>query len=359
MNPILMKILLAASVSKAPKIIAAVSVACILIIIIPIVVLISLPLLVLNAAFGAGGVDNKDELIMIYEECYSITNDMNEDAVKEIKKKVAHDEVIINDDTGVAYEYVFAIDTVRFGQDFKKATKTDIYETIKMFRTVSYETSTETRERLLDLDGVFMGSSEPVVVEYEYTTLTINISSKSYEDVCREYGMSDASISIVRNIAYNLAVEKGTLLKNNVDINIILHQLPFGEIGTNIVINALERLGDPYSQSKAGTGSFLDCSYLSKWAYAKNGISLPRTAADQAKYCYDNGLTISRDDLRPGDLIFYSGEDNGRFMNVYHVVIYVGNIDGEDMVVHASGSAVGVVYQKFYGKPSMYGRAYL
>ena len=34
-------------------------------------------------------------------------------------------------------------------------------------------------------------------------------------------------------------------------------------------------------------------------------------------------MIINKKDLQPGDLIFYSHEDNGQFQNISHVAIYV------------------------------------
>ena len=34
---------------------------------------------------------------------------------------------------------------------------------------------------------------------------------------------------------------------------------------------------------------------------------------------------LSTSDLKPGDLIYYGGEANGRYMGIYHVAIYVGD----------------------------------
>ena len=44
-------------------------------------------------------------------------------------------------------------------------------------------------------------------------------------------------------------------------------------------------------------------------------------------------------ELEPGDLIFYSYEQNGQFRNISHVAIYVGN----GRMVHAANSRRGVV----------------
>lgn len=111
-----------------------------------------------------------------------------------------------------------------------------------------------------------------------------------------------------------------------------------------IVEAALSRLGAPYSQPKAGRGDFVDCSYLSRWCYREVGLELPRTAAAQAKYCKDNGMTISKEELQPGDLVFFSLKKNGRFMDISHVGIYAG--DGK--MVDASSSYGKVVHRDMF-----------
>lgn len=83
-----------------------------------------------------------------------------------------------------------------------------------------------------------------------------------------------------------------------------------GENGAKIVRLALSRLGDPYSQPLAGQGNYTDCSYLTQWCHKQVGISIPRTAAAQAEHCVNNGLTIRKEDLRPGDLVFFSHKKN-------------------------------------------------
>lgn len=123
----------------------------------------------------------------------------------------------------------------------------------------------------------------------------------------------------------------------------------FGEV----VEAAMTRLGDPYSQGKAGQGDYTDCSYLTRWAYREVGIELPRTAAAQGKHCVDNDMTISKEELQPGDLIFYSLKKNDRFMDISHVAIYAG--DGK--MVDASSNAGEVVYREVFDNGQvLYGR---
>lgn len=87
------------------------------------------------------------------------------------------------------------------------------------------------------------------------------------------------------------------------------------------------------------------------------GISLPRTAAAQGEYCVDNGLIINKSDLVPGDLVFWSHENNGRFMGIIHVGIYAG----EGKVVDASSRRGQVVYRGLFDadKQVLYGRPHI
>ena len=88
--------------------------------------------------------------------------------------------------------------------------------------------------------------------------------------------------------------------------------------------------------------------------YKEAGIILDATASTQGKQCYQKAQIINKKDLQPGDLIFYSYEDNGQFRNISHVAIYVG--DGK--MVHAANPRRGVVLDPlrtssvvFYARP--------
>ncbi|MCC3764646.1 NlpC/P60 family protein [Glycomyces sp. TRM65418] len=92
-----------------------------------------------------------------------------------------------------------------------------------------------------------------------------------------------------------------------------------------VVKFALDQVGEPYVWGSAGPDSW-DCSGLMKGAYAQIGISLPHNAAAQ----YNTVATISRDELQPGDFVFYNG--------LAHVGMYIGN----GLIVHAPNSTTVV-----------------
>lgn len=93
---------------------------------------------------------------------------------------------------------------------------------------------------------------------------------------------------------------------------------------------AFSQMGKPYSYGAAGPDAY-DCSGLTLWSYAHAGVSLPHSAADQ----YGYGTHVSRDQLQPGDLVFF--DDGG---SIGHVGIYVGN--GQMIDANHSGGSVGV-----------------
>ncbi|MEV0384426.1 C40 family peptidase [Nonomuraea sp. NPDC050643] len=75
---------------------------------------------------------------------------------------------------------------------------------------------------------------------------------------------------------------------------------------------AKNQIGDPYRYGGTGPGSF-DCSGLVQFAWKKAGVKLPRVASSQFARTRNK---ISWRNLKPGDLMFFSG--------LGHVGMYVG-----------------------------------
>ncbi|MGY2077048.1 C40 family peptidase [Blastococcus sp. SYSU DS0828] len=94
------------------------------------------------------------------------------------------------------------------------------------------------------------------------------------------------------------------------------------------VDTAMAQRGKPYVWAATGPSAF-DCSGLTSYAYRAAGISLPRASRNQAA----TGQSVSRDQLRPGDLVFF-------YSPVSHVGIYIG--DGQMVHAPTSGDVVKV-----------------
>ncbi|WP_209280695.1 C40 family peptidase [Paenibacillus athensensis] len=207
-------------------------------------------------------------------------------------------------------------------------------------------------------------TSEETTTSYEHI-LHITVSSKTAEQQAESYHFTNEQMDIMKEMmSGEFRPFMFAMLGKETDIGLtpgqladIGQHLPEGEIGSEVVKLALTRLGDPYSQPKAGQDDFTDCSYLVQWVYRQLSINLPRTAAEQARFCVENGLTVSVVDLAPGDLVFWSYERNGRFMDITHVGIYAG--DGK--VVDASSSRGQVVYRNLFDsdKQVLFGRPHI
>ena len=108
-------------------------------------------------------------------------------------------------------------------------------------------------------------------------------------------------------------------------------ELRINTAGDRVVSHGMDYLGVRYRYGGTSRSTGVDCSGLVLNVFQHSvGMSLPRTAAEQARA----GVRVSRDQLKPGDLVFFN---TSRRANS-HVGIYIGN----DRMLHAPRSG-GVV----------------
>lgn len=101
-----------------------------------------------------------------------------------------------------------------------------------------------------------------------------------------------------------------------------------------MIATALALTGTPYRNGGSTPAGF-DCSGFVQYVFARHGHTLPREVQSQFKV----GDRIDRDDIEPGDLVFFETVSRG----ASHVGIAMGN--GE--FVHAPSSR-GVVRVERY-----------
>ncbi|MHB8126212.1 MAG: C40 family peptidase [Desulfitobacteriaceae bacterium] len=144
----------------------------------------------------------------------------------------------------------------------------------------------------------------------------------------------------------NKVIAKGSSSR---PVNIAFAVSRGGSGSSSIVDRALSLQGTPYVFGGT-TRSGFDCSGFTKYVFASSGISLPRTSYAQ----FSSGAAVSKNDLQPGDLVFFSTYTKG----ASHVGIYMGG----GRFVHASNPNSGVkissLSDSFYSSRYLGARSY-
>jgi cell wall-associated NlpC family hydrolase len=110
-----------------------------------------------------------------------------------------------------------------------------------------------------------------------------------------------------------------------------LHSL--GDRASDLAIRAMAMVGIRYKYGGNTPENGLDCSGLVRYVFKQAwGAELPRTSMEISRV----GTKVDRDDLRPGDLVFYNTLRRG----FSHVGIYLG----DNKFVHspATGSSIRI-----------------
>ncbi len=106
-----------------------------------------------------------------------------------------------------------------------------------------------------------------------------------------------------------------------------------------IVDYALTFLGGPYRYGGSDPRTGVDCSGFVRYVLSNaGGIQIPRSSRAQAT----QGIPITADEMRPGDLLFY-GSGSG----INHVAMYIGS----GKIVHASTYKTGIKISNWDYRP--------
>ncbi|MCK6424767.1 MAG: C40 family peptidase [Burkholderiaceae bacterium] len=107
------------------------------------------------------------------------------------------------------------------------------------------------------------------------------------------------------------------------------------DTASDLVMSAMTFLGVPYRRGGTSVAAGFDCSGFTRHVFEQSiGRLLPRQSRDQALAA--DLLTIRREELKPGDLVFF----NTMRRAFSHVGIYVG--DGKFIHAPRTGSEVRV-----------------
>lgn len=191
------------------------------------------------------------------------------------------------------------------------------------------------------------------------SVLYVNVALKSYRDMISVYGFNSDQVEMLEQIMSSEFMGQlgyagsgssggggspGVSSMTEEEVNAVLSKITDSRLKT-VCSYALYRVGYPYSQEMRDSGNYYDCSSLAYYSWKDAGVDISHggatTAAAEAQGLDEAGKTISYEKMQPGDLIFYSFTINGRYKNISHVAVYVG--DGK--VVEALNENSGVVYR--------------
>lgn len=172
-------------------------------------------------------------------------------------------------------------------------------------------------------------------------TVTYTYEQKNGIDIKKEKSEEKVNQSPVTQV-----IAKGPSSKT---VNVAYASSRGSNDSSSLIARALSFQGTAYVFGGTSKSGF-DCSGFTKYIYSGSGISLPRTSFDQ----FASGSSVSMDNLRAGDLVFFSTYSKG----ASHVGIYTGG----GRFVHAanpdSGVKVSSLGESFYSSRYLGARRY-
>ena len=112
--------------------------------------------------------------------------------------------------------------------------------------------------------------------------------------------------------------------------------LEFSEIDS-VLDEAFSHLGARYRRGQSGPNAF-DCSGFTSYVFKNMGIDLNRSSRAQ----YTQGEAVEKDEVRTGDLVFFTGSSTRGPIGHVGIVVDVDPISGSFNFIHASTKGVKV-----------------
>lgn len=118
----------------------------------------------------------------------------------------------------------------------------------------------------------------------------------------------------------------------------------------DLLSEAHRYIGRPYVHGAKGPSAF-DCSGFSSYIYKQFGYNLSPSSRTQ----YTQGEKVNRNDLRKGDLVFFTSRSSGKNVGHVGIVVSADNEKGTFKFIHASIRGVKVSEFEGYYVPRYIG----
>lgn len=244
---------------------------------------------------------------------YTVQQEQELEELRELSREIQKDQEKLREKENVVREHL--------GLEEKDYKDTKVFEDEKKETEVFHRTERSNEERESS-----MPEARRSVSEIRKNLLT---SSREMRSRVSDY---EGYVETVQAEDFD---QKLALIENN-------------RLRAGVVAYAMQFLGGEYAYGKNDPHTGVDCSGFTRYVLNHAaGISISRTAASQSR----EGISISIEEARPGDLVFY-----GSNKSADHVAIYIG--DGK--VIHASNEKNGIMisdwnYRKSVGVKNIIG----
>lgn len=184
---------------------------------------------------------------------------------------------------------------------------------------------------LLMLSAFVPGHAESVYDDYDYYNTNIILDGAEYlGEVEEEEAFPVITSAGKTNVKVDGVKSKNKLIKYTIPEALLQADPNF----LALMVEAEKYIGYPYVYGGSKPSTSFDCSGFVCWVYRKSGVY--NTGRVGANGLYSMCTPISREEARPGDLVFFEKTMGSDVKGITHVGIYVGN----DMMIHA-GDPIG------------------
>lgn len=175
-------------------------------------------------------------------------------------------------------------------------------------------------------------------MEHPFRNLRTIIAITLITATCASYAQDVTSRPAPTDTITGKNTNQPTLPQNEVAKDAEEGQL--ATLADSIIAEAKRHLGKRYVHGTAGPNTF-DCSGFTSYVMSKFNINLSRSSS----YQYTQGIPVSRENLQPGDLVFFMGRTAQR---VGHVGLVV-SVEPENRSFHFIHAATsrGIVINDF------------
>ena len=302
----------------SPQVIAAIIGIAMFFVMLPVLIIFSIP----QVLFNWGTLEKDAELMQRHEyateilEVYKDVDKMTQEYVDSLTEGVGDDVTVQKNEDNVLW--IMAIDAVRNKQDIMKMDKESIKELIK-------------KSFVVEQTEAPSGSNAGGETDSSNNSKSVTVRNKSPDELMTELGfdaeqknwatlmvqtVKDAAAAGDITLPSSAGANGGGMGNNGIPAE------AYNDETFRKLINEAEKyLGYPYVFGGSSPSTSFDCSGFVCWVYTHSGVhNLPRTTAQGI---YNQCTRVSREEAKPGDLVFFQGTYNAG-ETVTHIGIYVG-----------------------------------